>query len=90
MKRIIETDEQSGFEAALGKQVFLVCNYFYVGQLVGVDETHIELEFASIVYETGPWSDIGWQDAQLLPFQKLRVMKQSIESWGELDEKPKI
>lgn len=89
MKRIIETDDECGFEAALGKRVLLICNYFYDGQLVGVDETHIELESASIVYETGSWTDAGWTDSQPLPFQTLRVMKQSIESWGELDEKPK-
>ncbi len=82
MKRVVETDEVSGFDAALGTEVALFCGvYIYAGKLSGVNEGHVELTDAKLVYETGPLNSGGWKDAQLLP-SPWRVMRQGIESWG--------
>ncbi len=82
MKRIVETAD-GGYEAMLGEKIFLMCGcYFYAGVLAGVNEDHLELEDAKIVYETGPWNQKGWSDAQSLP-GTWRIMKQAIESWGK-------
>ena len=65
MKKIIECDDKEGLDSLLGKRVFFMClNYFYVGELVGVNNTCVLLENASIVYETGEWGAPAWKDAQ--------------------------
>jgi len=67
MKRIIEETALTGLESLLGEQVLLICgNYFYAGKLVGVNDTQVALDGASIVYETGDWSATAWKDAQKL------------------------
>jgi len=82
MKRLIET-EDGGFAAMLGENVCLFCCiYIYTGQLVGVNDDHIEIENARIVYETGELSSGEWKDAQPLPGTH-RIMMNSIESWGQ-------
>lgn len=82
MKRIVETND-GGFEAMLGERIELWCGvYIYVGKLVGVNDNHLELEDAGVVYETGPLSDPQYKDMQPRP-GKLRVMLQAIESWGD-------
>ena len=81
MKRIVETSD-GGFEALLGEKIAVWgVVYIYTGVLVGVNEDHIELDDASIVYETGELSSGGWKDAQPLP-GRWRVQKSAIESWG--------
>ena len=82
MRRIIETDETSGFEAMLGKSIMLLCgNYHYTGILAGVNEDHLELNEPQLVYDTGEWSAKEWANAQPLK-SPWRVMIQSVESWG--------
>ena len=81
MKRIVETAE-GGFDALLGEKICLFCGvYIYTGKLIGVNEDHLELDEAKIVYETGPLDRDDWKDAQPLP-NPWRVTKQAIESWG--------
>ena len=83
MKRIVESSDAEGLEGLLGKQVLLMCaSYFYTGELVGVNENHVVLRSASIVYETGDWKDDTWKDAQSLPFLETHVMVSHIESYG--------
>lgn len=82
MKRIVETDEASGFDASLGEKVTLFCGiYIYTGVLAGVNEDHLELADPYLVYETGELARGKWKDAQPLP-APWRVMRQAIESWG--------
>ena len=82
MKRIVETTD-GGFAAVLGENVVLFCGvYIYTGQLVGVNDDHVELSDAKIVYETGSLTEGEWTDAQALPGAVWRVMRQGIESWG--------
>ncbi len=81
MKRIVETTDD-GFEAVMGEHVSLFYGvYIYTGKLVGVNDNHIELEDALLVYETGELNSRTWKDAQALP-SPWRVMIQGIESWG--------
>lgn len=83
MKRIVESTEVSGFEAMLGEKVCLFCGvYVYAGKLTGVNDDHIELSGARIVYETGELTNGPWKDAQDLP-SPWRVMLRGIESWGK-------
>ena len=85
MKRIIEFEESSGLESLLGETVTLFCmNYIYTGRLSGVNESHVELSGAKIVYETGDFSECDWKDAQPLPHSPWRVQIAAIESWGIL------
>ena len=82
MKRIVECDEVSGFDAMLGEKVALFCGvYIYTGILSGVNDDHLELSEPKIVYETGELSEGKWTNAQHLP-SPWRVMRQGIESWG--------
>ncbi|KKN88443.1 hypothetical protein LCGC14_0250060 [marine sediment metagenome] len=84
MKRKVEVveTEEGGFVSMLGEKICLFCGvYIYAGKLVGVNEDHLELEDAVLVYETGELSSGSWKDAQpLLGIH--RVMLQAIESWG--------
>ena len=84
MKRIIEDTEASGLESLMGKKVLLMCaNYFYVGKLVGVNQTCVELEDAGIVYETGEWPASSFKDVQKLHAKRWFVSVAAIESYGE-------
>jgi len=82
MKRIIESDETSGFDAMLGEKVTLFCGvYIYTGVLSGVNDDHLELSEPKLVYETGELANEDWKDAQRLP-SPWWVMWQGVESWG--------
>ena len=70
MKKIVTVAEVEGegLTALMGQVVTLFCmNYIYTGKLTGVNETDVLLEEASIVYETGAFTDKQWKDAQRLP-----------------------
>lgn len=84
MKKLVEVQEVEGegLMALMGQRVTLFClNYIYTGKLVGVNTTCVLLSDAHIVYETGPFTDRAWQDAQKLP-NDLYVMASAIESFG--------
>ena len=56
MKKLVEVSDE-GLEGLIGERVTLLCvNYFYTGDLVGVNDTCVLLENPAIVYETGDWS----------------------------------
>lgn len=84
MKKLVKVEEVEGegLIGLLGKVVTLFCmNYFYTGELAGVNEEFVLLKNPKIIYETGPFSDKSWKDAQPLP-NDIYVMKSSIESFG--------
>ena len=86
MRKAVEVVEVAGegLDALLTKRVTLLCmNYFYNGTLVGVNDTFVKLEDASIVYETGEWSSKSYKDSQSLP-SDIYVMTSAIEAFGEL------
>ena len=81
MKRLVE-DTESGLESLLGERVtFFGLNYIYVGNLAGVNDKFVLLEDPAIVYETGPFGDKEWKDAQSLP-NELYVMLGTVEAFG--------
>ena len=49
-----------------------------------MNDTCITLEDAAIVYETGPFGEKNWKDAQKLPNGVWYVATGLIESFGEL------
>ena len=84
MKKIVEVTEVSGegLEKLMGEVVTLFClNYIYTGKLVGINTDCVLLQNPYIVYETGPFSDSKWKDAQALPHD-LYVVRGAIESFG--------
>ena len=83
MKKLIEEVQDAGLESLMGEVITLFCaNYHYTGKLVGVNDKFVLLENPSIVYETGPFTDPEWKDAQKLPNKDLYVMVHSIECFG--------
>ena len=84
MKKVVIEVNVEGLEKLLGQRVTLFClNYIYTGDLVGVNESCVLLENAAIVYETGPFTDKQWKDAQPLP-GPWYVQIGAIESFGVL------
>lgn len=82
MKKIIAEVEGAGLISLLGQRVTFYCmNYFYTGDLTGVNEVCVELSNPSIIYETGPHNTKEWKNAQALP-NTLYVMMSAIESFG--------
>lgn len=77
----IEVDDE-GFEGLLGETITVFCAvYIYTGKLVGVNKTCIKLQSPKIVYETGPFTDKAWKDAQALP-NDMYIQTGMIESFG--------
>lgn len=84
MKKIVTEVQGEGLEMLLGERVTLFCaNYIYTGVLTGVNESCVLLTDAAIVYETGPFTDSKWKDAQSLP-KDWYVQTAFIESFGIL------
>ena len=84
MKKLmaVQEVEGEGLVALLGARVTLLClNYIYTGVLSGVNTTCVLLTDPSIVYETGPFTEAKWKDAQKLPGD-IYVMQSAIESFG--------
>ena len=85
MKKIVNVAEVDGegMLALLGEKVALFgLNYIYSGTLSGVNDTCVQLTDAHIVYETGPFTEAGWKDAQRLPGDCWYVQLSAIESFG--------
>ena len=81
MKRLVEEVDSEGLEGLMGQNVTFFClNYIYTGKLVGVDENWVKLENAKIVYETGPFNEPSWKDAQELP-HPVYVLLRTVESF---------
>ena len=84
MKKIVTEVQGEGLEKLLGERVTLFCsNYIYTGLLSGVNETCVLLTDAAVVYETGPFGDKKWKDAQPMP-SEWYVQISFIESFGLL------
>jgi hypothetical protein len=88
MKKVVQVTEVDGegLVALLGKHILVFCmNYINTGELEGVNTTCILLKDASIVYETGPFTDKKFGDAQEIG--NLYIQTNSIESFGETDKR---
>jgi len=84
MKKVIKEVENEGFEKLLGETVTLFClNYFYNGELIGVNKECVLLKNPKIIYNTGEWSNENWDDIQSMCMDELYVQKSAIESFGK-------
>ena len=84
MRKIVKEVACEGLNKLLGERITLFCaNYIYTGMLSGVNETCVLLTDAAIVYETGPFGENKWKDAQELPAEWY-VQISTIESFGKL------
>jgi len=83
VKKLVQEVENEGLEKLMGETVTLFClNYFYNGQLVGVNDDCVLISKPKIIYETGAWSDSSWKDAQCMGIDELYIQKQAIESFA--------
>ena len=79
------TDADGSYEYLLGKEVVVITSgYIYTGTCSGVNDLFIELSDPSIIYETGPWTNEKWKDAQRLPTDLCRVERAQMECPFEL------
>ncbi len=86
MKKLVKVEEVSGegLVGLMGQTVTIFClNYIYTGLLVGVNDSFVKLEKASVVYATGAFTDKAWADAQPLP-NEWYVQSDCVESYGIL------
>lgn len=86
MKKLVKVEEVEGegLIGLMGETVMLMClNYIYAGKLVGVNDSFVQLENAHIVYETGPFTDKYYKDAQKLSHDIFYISSSSIESFGK-------
>jgi hypothetical protein len=80
--KVLKEVSGEGFESLLGQTITVFCAvYIYTGELVGVNTTCIKLANPHIVYETGPFTDKKWKDAQALP-NEMYIQVGMIESFG--------
>jgi hypothetical protein len=90
MKKLVQVTEveNEGLIKLMGRRVTFFClNYIYSGNLVGVNESCVLLENASIVYETGAFTDSKFKDEQELGCREFYLQKNTIESFGVFHEK---
>ena len=84
MKKIVTEVAGEGLEKLLGERITIfAANYIYTGILSGVNESCVLLTQAAVVYETGPFGDKKWKDAQDLS-DEWYVQIHAIESFGRL------
>ena len=93
MRKIVEHVADEGLDALLGEHVTLLCtNYFYTGKLIGVNKNGVLLENASVVGDTGSFSNpiletvqsVMWKNVYSLGTNFWYVQKSAIESFGVL------
>jgi hypothetical protein len=83
VKKLVKVEEvaDEGFLALMGQCVTIFSlNYIYAGTLVGVNDKFVKLENAHIVYETGPFTDKKFKDAQKVS-DELYVQLATVESY---------
>lgn len=81
LKDVVEVSGE-GFESLLGQTITVFCAvYIYTGKLVGVNSTCIKLQNPKIVYETGPFNEKNWKDAQALP-NEIYIQVGMVECFG--------
>ena len=74
-----------GLAELMGQNVTFFCvNYIVAGKLVAFSDTDAKLEDASIVYETGLFSNPEWKDASKFPNKYWYVNRTAVETFGIL------
>lgn len=78
-------EEPGGWEAAHGKRILVhATNYNYSGILSGVNSICVELTDASVVFETGPYTDKKFKDAQKTP-RPITLFTNSVECFWVIE-----
>jgi len=76
-----EVEEVEDITELEGKKYAFQCaRYIYYGKVKNVNPSWVELDEASVVFDTGNYSDTSAEDIQELPKKKAYVMRQSIEA----------
>ncbi len=73
-----------GVSALLNQRVTFFCvNYIVTGNLTGITENEqtVCLDDFHIVYETGPFNEPNWSDAQKLP-NHMYIQMSAVEFFG--------
>jgi hypothetical protein len=86
MKKLVQVQEieGEGLDSLLGERVLLLCaGYFYEGKIIGVNDSFVKLDDASIVYSTGDWKEKAYSDIQKLHQKEWYVQRGLIESFGK-------
>ncbi|MCK5612527.1 hypothetical protein KAR91_62225 [Candidatus Pacearchaeota archaeon] len=84
MKKKVEVVEveDEGLVKLIGERVTLFClNYFYTGDLIGVNDDCVLIQNGGIVFNTGDYSTKEWEDYQKLP-NEFYVRIPMIEAYG--------
>lgn len=88
MKTLVKVQEVEGdgLIGLMGQIVTLYCaGFIYTGKLVGVNDSFVKLEGASIVYDTGSFTGQTWTTAEKFPGDGVWYIQiSSIESFGIL------
>lgn len=80
-----ESKEINNLEDLIGETYLFQCaRYIYHGKVKDVNATYIQLENASVVFETGDYSNSEAEDKQELP-KGCQIMRASIESFYKLN-----
>jgi len=80
----IQVKEINNLEDLIGETYLFQCaRYIYHGKVKSINGTYIELEDASVVFETGQYDAKAADDKQKLP-KNCYVMRQAIESFYKL------
>lgn len=79
-----ELKEINNLEDLIGQTyVFQCARYIYHGKVKSVNSTYIELENASVIFNTGDYNSTEAEDKQALP-NNCFVFRQSIEAFFKL------
>lgn len=86
MKQLVKVEEveAEGLIGLMGRNVTFYCaGFIYTGKLVGVNDSFVKLDPATIVYDTGSFANKEWTTKEEFP-GAWYIQASSIESFGEL------
>ena len=80
----LEVKEIENMDDLIGETYMFQCaRYIYHGKVKSVNATYIEIENASVVFNTGDYSNSSPEDSQSLPNNAF-IMRQSIEMFAKM------
>jgi hypothetical protein len=80
--------EEDGYSELIGKNITVFCcRYTYYGKLIEEGKNFIKLQNPNKVYETGCFTEKKFKDIQSLNTKTFSINKDSVESFGILDNK---
>ena len=77
-----------GYSSLIGENITVFCcRYIYHGKLIEEGKSFIKIQSPSIVYETGCFTENNFKDIQSMNTKTFSINKDSVESFGILDNK---